>query len=197
MIVGSEIPDDDENIAWRQHDVYKQALEIIVLEANRYARMARQILSDSHYDGWGETRHVDHRTLQAAHDLLAAVWRWYYLNPEFNFTDVPEQNLEDEWLHWLAREVAKWVDAPELVRLIQIILSHQNEDIGYAAEAKLSLEVLERFQHLPWPEGKAEPFKSDFAKYPLDFLDDPIGHSEKPSCPYNTYIFPIKNVRLG
>ena len=78
MIVRSGYFADDEDIEaqWEQHDVYDEALSIIVSACNRHTNFARSLLEDSYHPTWGTIDHYDHRTLQNAHDLLAAAWRF-------------------------------------------------------------------------------------------------------------------------
>ena len=68
--------DVDMEVARKQHDVYSQALGIIVSQCNLYAEFARRLLDDADHPEWGTVERFDHRTLQHAHDLLAAVWRF-------------------------------------------------------------------------------------------------------------------------
>ena len=64
--------DVDMEVANKQHDVYGQALWIIVRQCNLYAEFARRVLDDADHSEWGTVESFDHRTLQGAHDLLAA-----------------------------------------------------------------------------------------------------------------------------
>ena len=64
---------------WRQHDVYYQALGIIAGKCQEYFRLAHSLIGDAG-TGWVFIDSFDHRTLQAPHDVLAAVWRYLYEN---------------------------------------------------------------------------------------------------------------------
>ena len=64
--------DDDCEMAWKQHDVYGDALAIIVSTCNRHARFACAVLNDADHPDWGTVECFDHLTIQAAHDFLAA-----------------------------------------------------------------------------------------------------------------------------
>jgi hypothetical protein len=68
--------DDDTEVAWKQHDVYHQALGIIIESCNRLTRFAKALMDDKGHKHWGNAESCDHRTLQEAHDLLAAAWRF-------------------------------------------------------------------------------------------------------------------------
>jgi hypothetical protein len=192
MIVCSEFDGDDQNVAWRQHDVYNSALEIIVTGTNRFTLAARHVLKDQGHASWGRIQRVDHRTLQGAHDILAAAWRWKFLprQPElFQSAADGALNLEKVWLNWLSDEVDSWIEAPETIRLIQIILSNQNEQTGYAAETTLSLALMEKFAEVAWRSDRKSAVIQDLAKIEESVLDDPKMLSEKDQCPYNTYVF--------
>ncbi len=165
MIVGSCFyGDDDMETARRQHDVYGEALGQIIAECNRLARFARDVVGDSVADGWGTTDRVDHRTLQWAHDLLAAAWRYH--NPvRQTVLELPEfqnpQTLEVRWLDWLSKEVKSWMERPMLVREVQNVITNANTGVGYAAEARLSLALCERFEEVPWEPRLLKSFRVD------------------------------------
>ena len=59
--------DVDMEVALKQHEVYGQALGIIVSKCNRYTEFARSLLNDADHPEWGTVDHFDHRTLQHAH----------------------------------------------------------------------------------------------------------------------------------
>lgn len=77
MIVGSLFRDDvDDRTKWEQHDLYHASLSIIVHGCIRHVQAAAALLEV----GWPPARPsdptYDHRTLQDAHDILAAAWRF-------------------------------------------------------------------------------------------------------------------------
>jgi hypothetical protein len=159
MIVGKYFEgDDDTAVAWRQHDVYHQALGIMVGTCMRYASFARKLLRDEKHEDWGSVNRYDHRTIQWAHDLLAAAWRFqndFRQQPlSFDPAHHGEGQMEELWLAWLRREVESWIDAPQLVRSVMIILTHQNQTIGSSAEIALSRDLVSRFAAVPWEKSK-------------------------------------------
>ena len=136
--------DMDMEVASKQHDVYGQALWIIVSKCHRYTEFARSLLNDADHPEWGTVEHFDHRTLQHGHDLLAAVWRFRndFQQPVLPFVDKKSlDELQTLWLDWLRHEIAGWIDYPHRVRLVQLILTNQNKLPGYIAEAQLSLDT--------------------------------------------------------
>ena len=168
MIVGHYFEgDDDRDVAWLQHDVYGEALYVIASTCNQYARFARGVLNDTQHREWGTVDTFDHRTLQGAHDLLAATWRFYndFSQPELPFK--PESALDrvkEQWLRWVKDEVKDWITQPRLIRLVQVILTNQNSPPGYRAEAELTLEILGRFYNVPWDSRLRNAYQEDLAK---------------------------------
>ena len=82
MIVSPRFDGDghiDGYVMWRQHDVYYQALGIIMNTCQEYVRMAHSLIGDPS-SGWEFINSYDHRTLQDSHDILAAVWRFRHEN---------------------------------------------------------------------------------------------------------------------
>ena len=132
--------DYDEEVAWKQHDVYRDALGIIVQTCNLFALRARALLDDTDHPDWGTVGTFDHRTLQRAHDLLAAVWRFRYDARQFELSVDPRHpcwvrplvdreapvkshdllaEVPARWLGWLREEVDGWLHSPHLVRSVQ------------------------------------------------------------------------------
>jgi hypothetical protein len=171
--------DDDTEIARKQHDVYHHGLGILIEGCNRYARFARALLNDAGHEDWGQIRECDHLTLQGAHDLIAAAWRFRH--------DLRQGSLplggastivmpETLWLDWLRAELARWIDSPALVRSVQLILTNQNQPVGYAAESRLCLDILDRFPDVPWKATWRYAFEQDLAK-DMAALTKPISAS--------------------
>jgi len=168
MIVGSYFDgDEDMELAWKQHDAYHQALGLIIRTCNRFARIARAILDDQVHEKWGTIETCDHRTLQGAHDLLAAAWR---MQNDFRQGVLPFEKsrsllvAENEWLDWLAAEVSTWFDRPHFVRNVQLILCNQNQPKGYAAESQLCVDIIDHFRDVPWQTHWREAYVQDLTK---------------------------------
>ena len=170
MIVGTFFDgDDDAEIAWKQHDVYGEALGAIIQVSNRLTLFAKSLLDDKAHAHWGTIETCDHRTLQGAHDILAAAWRF---QNDFRQSDLPLRRRpeplvphtpENLWLWWLRDEIEKWVWQPALVRDVQLILSNQNLPIGYAAESRLCLGLIDRFHAVPWLPKWRDAYEKDLA----------------------------------
>lgn len=189
MIVASFFEgDDDYEVAQKQHDVYGDALGVVVSTCNRHTRLARALLNDQAHPVWGTVERFDHRTLQGAHDLLAAAWRFRHdskqlelpikvPDPRFGLPLVespiePHDPLDEihlRWLRWLREEVEGWVESPSLVRSVQLILANQNERVGDAAETQLCVDILCRFEDVPWSANLRAAYEEDLAKNQANF----------------------------
>ncbi len=169
MIVGSFFEGDvDMEVAGKQHDVYSQALGIIVSRCNLYAEFARFVLDDTGHREWGRIDRFDHRTLQHAHDLLVAVWRFRHDYRQLALPFMRKEPLDETprlWLDWLRREVEGWIRYPDRVRLVQLILTNQNERRGYLAEAELSVNIMDGFTDVPWDRKWREAYEDSLAHY--------------------------------
>ena len=160
--------DVDMEVARKQHDVYPQALRIIVSKCNLYAEFSRSLLDDADHPEWGTVDSFDHRTLQHAHDLLAAVWRFRndFRQPGLAFVD---KNALDEiqtlWLDWLRDEIAGWIYYSDRVRLVQVILTNQNKLPGNMAESQLALNIINGFTDVPWDQKWREASETSLANY--------------------------------
>lgn len=167
MIVAPQFQGDDMALAEMQHDVYADALSIIVRRCKRFARMAIAILGgDSKHPQWDDAPRFDHRTLQFAHDLLAAAWR-YETNPPQSSLPLPQDRPKREyeadtpdgrWLQWLDAEVASWLhveagpwdEGQQKIRFVLEILANQGKPAGDEAGAGLAQLIYRRFRHVPW-----------------------------------------------
>ena len=159
--------DVDMEVASKQHEVYGQALGIIVSKCNRYTEFARSLLNDADHPEWGTVEHFDHRTLQHAHDLLAAVWRFRndFQQPMLPFVDKKSlDEVQTLWLDWLRHEITGWIDYPHRVRLVQLILTNQNELPGYIAEAQLSIDIINWFTDVRWDQERREASEATLAE---------------------------------
>ena len=165
MIVGTLfVGDNDSEVALKQHDVYFEALGIIVSTCNRFARFAIVMLDDTEHESWGQVESFDHRTLQGAHDLLAAAWRFSNKGRQdrLPFTgDARTATPEECWLDWLQTEADSWIHCPQMVRLVQLVLANQNNPTGYTSEASLALLIMDRFDSVPWEAQWREAYESD------------------------------------
>ena len=167
MIVGLYFEGDDVEVALKQHGVYDTALGIVVSTCNLHTNRARSLLNSSDHPKWGKIDRYDHRTLQFAHDLLAAVWR--SRNDFRQASLLPGENraldeVQPLWLDWLRNEIAGWSALPHLVRSVQLILTNQNEQPGYEAETQLCLDIVDRFPDVPWERRLRDALEGDLSR---------------------------------
>ena len=158
---------DDMKVAGQQHDVYSEALWIIVRQCNLHAEFARRVLDDADHPEWGTVESFDHRTLQHAHDLLAAVWRFRNDFQQAVLPFVDKKSLDEVqtlWLDWLRNEIAKWIYYPHLVRSVQLILTNQNELAGDMAESQLCCDIIEKFPDVQWDSKLRETYEESLAR---------------------------------
>ena len=130
-------------------------------------RFSINVLNDMEHRNWGEIEKCDHRTLQGAHDLLAAAWRFENDSRQGMLKFAEEEtnsNPEYAWLQWLGEEIDRWIRHPDLVRSVQLILASQNEPVGYLAESQLCLGIMNRFVSVPWGKGLREAYEQDLVK---------------------------------
>ncbi|NOG74057.1 hypothetical protein [Roseicella sp. DB1501] len=155
MIVGYVFEgDSDKATKWEQHDVYGRALQIIAAGCREHVRLAVALLQTEWPARWVADGAFDHRTLQDAHDTLAAVWRHDVCpaQPELPFR-VARPDAADRmsrWLSWLSAEMESWRHSPRGIVLVMTILSNQNTLVGYQAEDELAEWLRERFHTVPW-----------------------------------------------
>lgn len=156
MIVSSLFQGDDgDDVMWIQHDVYNEALGIISGTCQEYMNLAHRILDDEQ-PKLEVIASYDHRTLQRAHDTIAAAWRFRYL-PSVRQMEFPLDlehgqcpDFAGHWLKWLEEEVISWKHDTLLVRLVVAIVQNQNVPEGYRAEDDLNVELLLRYEDVPW-----------------------------------------------
>ena len=165
MIVSKQFPGDSKEVASAQHEVYYEALAIIVKKCNQYAIFARRVILSEKFQTWGSVDSFDHRTLQFQHDLLATVWRYTTQASQLRLDcNEDERSIQLRWLDWLAAEVNSWIERPEWVRFVQIILENQNTPVGQKTETILSLEIMNYFSEVPWKEEMKLAFISELEK---------------------------------
>lgn len=146
--------DPSTKISWIQHDVYSDALRIMVDGSLSHIRAAYSLMRYEYPDNLDRFRRFDHRTLQLAHDVIAAAWRYHCIKTEmplFFHTDRISRTA-NRWLTWLQTEVSLWFDQPDIVRNLIIVLANQNIENGYRAEDLLTKALVKRFWSVPWKD---------------------------------------------
>jgi hypothetical protein len=160
MIVGQFYDGDwDDRLKWEQHDVYGDALGIIVSVCRNHVKLACALLQAPWPEQWESNFRFDHRTLQDVHDILAAAWRHTAspTQPTLPFDDAPSEAGErvSKWLQWLRVEIESWRKDPHMIALVFTILANQNKEKGYQAEEELAERLYERIPAVPWRRPSA------------------------------------------
>ena len=153
MIIAELFDGDSIAIAREQHNCYNKALIIIRGECRRMAILSCEILEISVPKSIQYTGPIDHRSLQWAHDLLAAAWRYRSNAMQLTLAYSEANSIETEWLTWLENEIRSWQNWPHLISYTNKIIAYQNTDEGYRFENKLFLELFYRFHDVPWHES--------------------------------------------
>lgn len=133
MIVGDCFEGDVVGVAWAQHDVYGTALGVLLRECQNLVAFAH-VIAEPGRSVPRDSPSVDHRTVQMAHDLIAAAWRFRSrpAEPRLPLGDGMHDPLGDPvrpmdaWLRWLRLEVRSWINEPRLVKLFWSIIENQN-----------------------------------------------------------------------
>ena len=120
MIVGACFDGDTDRHAMDMQDhAYHEALWAIVTACQNLAHASRIILGGDPAEAPPLIRSFDHRTLQGAHDLLAAAWRCRHRPAQgaLPLSGAPPWPEPDKaaWLSWVSEEACSWVQQPELV----------------------------------------------------------------------------------
>lgn len=149
MIVLSEFPGDDDTILKRiQHASYGEKVSKLFDYARlRYLAAAELLQVEDHL-----TRLLrpmctfDHRSLQHAHDLLAACFRYQTADSaQPRLGEDPkahQQRLASEWDAWFTREVSERLEDPTFTRAILTAAAYANQDQGLQAESVLARLLL-------------------------------------------------------
>lgn len=155
MIVGCLFDgDEDTRTSWEQHDVYQTALDLIVSGCRDHVTFAVTLLELPWPERWPMDGPYDHRTLQHAHDILAAAWRHrtdsIQLSLPFDGIPCSTAKQMNAWLAWLKAEVGLWHQQPRLIGQVMTILAVPNTEPGHQAEEQLVALLRERFSAIPW-----------------------------------------------
>ena len=153
MNIGSDFPLDSERLARLQHEVYGKSIAMIVSHSQEQYRRAETILDVRTELG----KHLpvssfDHRTVEHAHDQIAAQFRYFYINKPrlFDSSEAGEDSdlFLKEWNDYLLRELREVGDwAADFYRLICVAVVFPNPDEkGIEAEEALYEIVNTRYR---------------------------------------------------
>lgn len=142
--------DNDNRLAWMQHDYYHAALCVIY-------KVVALALPDINLP-----RSYDHRTVQNSHDIFAAAFRYDFSQASgyeqivedeilgktlYTNQEKSEPIIMDEWLNWLRKSL---IDECIIHQLLCNVYQNQNRAEGYHFEDELEALILKKFDHIPW-----------------------------------------------
>lgn len=156
MIVASAFPGDSMRIANIQHDVYSDALGVILRAAVAVYERAERVLGiKTELGELIQTIALDHRTVQWFHDAVAGQFRFEYCCNADLFEEVldpndPEQDIICRWMRFLYDELERLFDWNYyLPRQILIAVIYKNPDPrGMDAEEKIFDLTLREYSNL-------------------------------------------------
>lgn len=174
MILSEEFQgDDNSRLKAVQHDLYPESVAAIFDTARRAMVLADAVLM-TNLELVRKAKaitHFDHRVLQAAHDILAA--RYRYLHDDAGQTDLFETTgLElrytRNWSGWLDAELQKLARIPVFVRSAVEAVVFSNSEFGNVAEDQLCNTLVVHVGMGDWgrPDGYVRCFR-DLARNPV------------------------------
>lgn len=156
MIDGGRYAGDDKELMKLQFDHYWDALRVLSRTVAKCYFNACTISGlPVPETGWPLAEGVDHRTIQTAHDIIAAAWRHHVSPPEpgYDFESDLSTECRDlwSWLNWLSAEIRTWaLERPDLIVLFVCVLQNQNNEAGYQAEETLCGYLRGHYSHIEW-----------------------------------------------
>jgi len=153
MFVGSRFPGDTNDTLMKvQSDLYGELIGVLYGHPReRYLGACRLLQSDSELGKKVETETTfDHRTLQGAHDHIAA-WFRFLQNDKgsrtlFESEESYRERLASEWRSVFESEVRGLSEDDEFVRAVLTAAAFSNPDkAGCAAESRLDDILKERY----------------------------------------------------
>lgn len=149
MWVGSEFNGDDNKALMHiQHDVYStspiasKCIDIFIRSCEILSRF------DELYEMMRKLVSYDHRTLQQAHDQIAAYFRFSFRElhlPLINHEEEYKRILLLRWQNFYDKESSEIAEVPCINQAVIQILAHQNKDVGMYAETVLSYHLNNRY----------------------------------------------------
>ena len=148
MIVTDVFFDDtNKNLKYAQHDAYFQSVTSIFKAAReRIVNAARLLEVELPFvEKLLDIETFDHRVLQDAHDILAAVYRL----KATQFSSTNQASLDD-WLAWLRAEIKFLTEHDHFTRSVTNAVLFENSDLGSAAEEDLGRFLVQRYKLNEW-----------------------------------------------
>lgn len=152
MIVGSSFPgDENKSLKNIQHDVYwKLVPHLLHYAQKRYLRSEQFVGVETELGRLLEPReYFDHRALQAAHDHIAAYFRFAHDDGgQMELGSDPQshdETLERRWRQFFTAQCEELANDDAIAKAILHAVAFENTDDGYAAETHLVRLLRDRF----------------------------------------------------
>ena len=154
MIVAAEYRGDShEHVMLMQHRVYEQVI------AGWVGRLMHVFAKAEALTGSGsilamQIQHChrfDHRTVQGAHDLVAAAFRWRYTPTTPLFAGVGlNEDFEARWRGFARQEFEAFLLQPRTAALWATAVARGNTPAGLAAEREIDEQLRDWYHDVPW-----------------------------------------------
>lgn len=160
MIVSSMYPGDENyHLKNVQHDLYNRHV-VAIFDAARLALcVANNLLGTKLLiaEKAGCIEYIDHRSLQAAHDIMAAAYRYRHDDGgQLLLWDDQGQytRYASAWADWFRRQLDELAKYPDFVRPTVEAVLFKNSPMGYFAEDALSDMLIGHYDMDKWsPSG--------------------------------------------
>jgi hypothetical protein len=158
-----------ENAPWDDWDCHLKDLGTIVTIYNETQKCCRHLLADELSSTWEPVSSFDHRTLYMVRRILFSVWHHRSFPNQANLPLelTPQMNLADArwgWHHWLRSEIQSWIWSPSLLQKVTQILRHPNTLHSYIAENGLTLQLMARFDDIPWKQSFVDGIQNELER---------------------------------
>ncbi len=142
--------DESKELFDMQHGMYGQVCVALLDAACKRYMAAEETLQLKTADGEAvrALTQFDHRVLQGAHDLIAAAYRFKYLNLPLFPEPLNPQNIELDWMRFATKEIEKLVADPLFCRAVIISVIHANTSQGRAAEYTMEDTLRNRYYEM-------------------------------------------------
>lgn len=157
MIVGTSYPsDDNEQLKHVQHEMYWQLVPQLFATARAELLRADEILDTKVLiaEKVRSIKHLDHRVLQDAHDIMAAAFRYRYDDGgQLNLLETDaerDERYRAVWLEWFETELAALAKIPRFVRSTVQAVVLANTELGYVAERDVGELLVSRYGLEQW-----------------------------------------------
>jgi len=152
MIFSSKFPLDSDRWIQLQYDSYDEAVgKIVNFAQTEYLRAELVLGLKTDLGKQLPVYRFDHRTVQNVHDLMAAQFRYLYINTPTLFEGAHDQDADilAKWFNFISKELCDIaVDHPSLYRLLCTAVVYKNPDErGIEAELELHEMMGQRYSH--------------------------------------------------